>query len=581
MARFTEDWLSALYSKSDIVDVVSGYTTLSERGGRHWGLCPFHNEKTPSFSVSRDKQLYYCFGCKQGGNVANFIMKIENVSFPEAVEILARRAGMEMPEVVDDRAYRQLKIKKQKIIEMNRTAAKFYHDTLYSGKGKAALDYLKKRGIDDRAIKRFGLGYAPDSWDAVSNLLKDKGFSQSVIKESGLVSVKNNKVFDTFRNRVVFPIISPIGDVIAFGGRVLDDSLPKYLNTRETAVFNKRKNLYGIDIIRRLTEIKSAVIVEGYMDVVSLCAHGVKAVVASLGTALTKEQAILLKRYTSSVYIAYDGDEAGEAATLKAIGILLSQGFKVRIVRFDKDEDPDEFIRANGLAAFARKVKNAPDSITYRIDLKKREFDINTDDGMEQYAIASSKIIEGIESPIIRERYVQKLAKETGYSEESIKSQIQKKDMHKNTNDNNRYNRIKNEEDNAESAFLAFLLGNPWLTTDVIDDIKADDMALKSHKIIFSALYDSVKRGIQPSYAEILSELDSEEDRSEAVRLSDIQVVVDEPKAYLKDCVSRVKAQAIARRRQQLVESLLNAGADERSKLLAEIGELDKELKQR
>jgi DNA primase len=578
VARFTDGWLSELYAKNDIVDVISGYTALNERSGQYWGLCPFHHEKTPSFSVNREKQLYYCFGCKQGGNVVSFIMKIENVSFPEAVELLAKRAGIEMPKAVDDKEYLKLKQKKRQILEMNKIAARYYFDTLNSQQGKAALEYLKKRGIEDNIIKRFGIGYAPDAWDSVLELLKGKGFAEDLIRESGLVSVKNNSSFDTFRNRVMFPIFSPLSEVIAFGGRVLDDSTPKYLNSKESAVFIKRKNLYGVDLIRKMRNLKSAVIVEGYMDVVSLCAHGVKAAVASLGTALTKEQAQLLKKYVEDVYVAYDGDEAGETATMKAIEILYTQGLRVKVIRFEKGIDPDEYIKKEGPQGFARKVKDAPEYIAYKLDVKKREFDVDTDDGREQYAIAASKIIEKIESPIIKERYINRVAEETGFSGDSIAGQMQKKDDQKNTNDNKRYNIIENDDDSAESAFLSYLMNNTKYIFDVIDEVDPGELTLKSHKNIFSALYDGGKRGIQPTYAELISELEHEEDRSEAARLSNIEVIADEPLTYLKDCIEKIKKRRLTRLRTELLIGLRSADGEERRSLLAEINELDREL---
>lgn len=582
MAKFTDTWLSELYAKNDIVDIISGYTTLSERGGRFWGLCPFHHEKTPSFSVNREKQLYYCFGCKQGGNVTNFIMKIENFSFSEAIEILAKRAHLEMPKAIEDNQYRERKQNKQKITEMNKLAAMYYFETLHSPKGKKALEYLKKRGIEENIIKRFGLGYAPDEWDNVMHMLKEKGFSQSLIKESGLVSVKNNNMYDMFRNRVMFPIINTFGAVIAFGGRVLDDTVPKYLNTKETLVFNKRRNLYGIDLIRKLRKVKSVVIVEGYMDVVSLQAHGVKSVVASLGTALTKEQAVLLKRYSSDVFIAYDGDEAGEIATMKAMDILSQEGLQVKVIRFEKSMDPDDFIKTYGLQGFAGKVKDAPSAIGYKLDTKKRVFDLQTEDGKEKYAIEASKIIGSIESPIIRERYAQRLAKETGYSQHSILGQIQNGDEVKNTNVNNRYNNIeKSDVDGVESALLAYVLANVQHMQDIADDISAEDFTDKSHKNIFIVLYDSVKRGIQPTYAELLSGLEYEDDRSEAVRLSNMQVTADNPVAYLKDCIVNMHMRKLTQKRQSLLESLRDVPGEEKRKLLTEIGEIDKELSKR
>ncbi|MGI5849112.1 MAG: DNA primase [Christensenellales bacterium] len=582
MARFPDGWLSELYAKNDIVDVISAYTSLSERGGQFWGLCPFHKEKTPSFSVSKEKQLYYCFGCKQGGNVANFVMNTENVSFVEAVEMLAKRANVDMPKTIKDNEYEKYKQKRQQIAEMHRIAARFYHDMLFSPKGQKALAYLKKRGIEDTVIKRFGIGYAPDSWDSVLSLVKQKGYPPNVIKDSGLVSIKDSKMFDAFRNRIMFPIFNVFGDIIAFGGRGLGDSGPKYLNTKETIAFKKKRNLYGIDLIRKIKKVKSVVIVEGYMDVVSLYAHGVKSVVASLGTALTKEQALLLKRYTKDVFIAYDGDEAGEIATIKALRILSEQGFQVKVIRFEEGLDPDDYIKKHGLGGFAKKVRSAPSAIGYRLDIAKRNFDLDTDDGKERYAVAAAEIIASIESPIIKERYAKRLTKETGFSQDSILKQTEKKDVHKNTNANNRYNSIKKSDyDSVESAFLAYIIANASDIITIADQIRIDDFNTESHKNIFSALYDSVKRGIQPTYAELISELEYEADRSEVARLSGMRVVADNPEEYLKDCISHMRIQRLTQIRQELIDRLRDASGEEKRNLLAEIGEKDKELNQR
>ncbi len=578
MARFSDVWLSELYNKCDIVDVVSDYVTLAERGGRYWGLCPFHHEKTPSFSVNREKQLYYCFGCKAGGNVANFVMKIENLTFGESVELLARRCGLPMPKLVDDKQYQEIKEKKRQIAEMHKLAARFYHNTLMSAAGADALAYLKRRGVGEETVKRFGLGYAPDSWDSVVSLLTAEGYSEPLIGESGLAAVKNGKAFDAFRNRVMYPIINVFGDVVAFGGRVLDDSTPKYLNTKDTVLFNKRRNLYGIDLLRRQRSVKSAVIVEGYMDVVSMYAHGVKAVVASLGTALTKEQAILLKRYTNDVFISYDGDEAGEIATGKAMDILEAEGFNVRVIRFDEGLDPDDFIRRYGLAGFAKKVKAAPSAIQYRLEMKKREFLLDTEDGREGYAIEAAKIIARLDSPIKRERYAEMVAEQTGFSAASILGQMHKKTANENTSANYRYNRTEKTADNSESAFLACALADIRSFEAVADEIGADEFTTPSHKNIFSALSDCVKRGIQPTDAEILSHLEREDDRNEAVRLMEIMTAAEDPVAYLKDCVKKIRTAKMKGEREALMEALRGASAEQQRSLLARIGEIDKEL---
>jgi DNA primase len=581
VARFDDVWLSELYAKNDIVDVISSYTTLTERGGRYWGLCPFHHEKTPSFSVSRDRQLYYCFGCKQGGNVANFVMKADSLTFGEAVEMLARRVGMQVPQAVEDKEYREIKDKKKKIADMHRLAARYYFDTLHSPAGMRAMEYLKRRGISEEDIRRFGLGFAPDNWDSVARLLEDNGYPQALIGESGLVSVKNGKSFDTFRSRVMFPIINVFGEVIAFGGRVIGDGEPKYLNTRDTLLFNKRRNLYGIDLLRKQRNIKSAVIVEGYMDVVSLCAHGVKAAVASLGTALTREQAVLLKRYTENVYLSYDGDIAGEIATGKALGILEAEGLDIRVIRYEEGMDPDDFIRKYGLKGFAAKVKAAIPPDSYRLEIAKKGFDLNTEDGREGYAQAASAIIARMDSSIRRERYAEQVSGETGYSVASIMDGRQRLEPEKNTNANNRYNSIeKSVQDDAEGNFLAYAMACPQLLGELGNRVSPELFEHIVHKNIFYALYDSVKRGIQPTYAELLSELEDEEARSEAARLAQILTVADDPLVFMQDCLTGMRLGALEKRREDLKEELRQAQGDRKRQLLAEIGELNKELKQ-
>lgn len=582
MARYDDVWLSELYAKNDIVDVISSYTTLSERGGRYWGLCPFHNEKTPSFSVSRDRQLYYCFGCKQGGNVTNFIMKADSLTFGEAVETLARRVSMTVPQAVDDKEFREIKEKKKRIADMHKLAARYYFDSLHAPAGARALDYLKRRGIGEETIRRFGLGFATDSWDNVARLLADNGFAQDLIAESGLVSVKNGKSFDTFRSRVMFPIINVFGEVIAFGGRVIGDGEPKYLNTRDTLLFNKRRNLYGIDLLRRQRNIQSAVIVEGYMDVVSLCAHGVKAAVASLGTALTREQAVLLKRYTENVFLAYDGDEAGEIATGKALGILEAEGLNIRVIRFDAGMDPDDFIRKQGLKGFAAKVKTALSPDSYRLEVIKRTFDMSTEDGREGYAEEASKVIARIESEIRRERYAEQVSTETGYSAASILGQMQRLERDKNTNTNNRYNSIeKSAHDDAEQTFLAYAMAHTLLLNRMSGEMGPELFEHGPYKIIFSALYDSAKKGIQPTYAELLSELEEEQARNEAARLAGLQTVAEDPLAYMQDCLNGIRLGQLEKRRQALKDELRGAQGEHKRKLLAEISGLDKELKQK
>jgi len=346
-------------------------------------------------------------------------------------------------------------------------------------------------------------------------------------------------------------------------------------------LFNKRRNLYGIDNLRRQRNIKSAVIVEGYMDVVSLCAHGVKAAVASLGTALTREQAVLLKRYTENVYLSYDGDEAGEIATKKALGILEAEGLNIRVIRYEDNMDPDDFIRKYGLKGFAAKVKTALAPDSYRLEAAKRGFDLSTEDGREGYAQEASVIIAKIESPIRKERYAEQVSGETGYSVGSILGQTQRLEQEKNTNANNRYNNIeKSAHDDAEETFLAYAMAYPLLLGELGDNLVPELFEHISHKIIFSALYDSAKRGIQPTYAELLSELEGEEARNEAARLAGLITAAEDPLTFMRDCLTSIRLGWLEKRREALKEELRHAQGEQKRKLLAEISGLDKELKQ-
>ncbi len=579
MARYPDAWLSDLYAKSDIVDIVSSYTTLSERGRSYWGLCPFHNEKTPSFSVSREKQLFYCFGCKQGGNVINFIMSAENLLFGEAIEFLARRAGLQVPNTINAERFKLTKLKKQTIAQMNKIAAQHYHNALFAKEGANALAYLKKRGIGNDTIKRFGIGYSPDEWDDVALLLGKEGFSQSLINESGLVTTKAGKQFDTFRDRIMFPITNVFGDVIAFGARAINSGSPKYLNTKETVLFNKRFNLYGLNILRKQRAAKSAVLVEGYMDVVSLSAHGIKAVVASLGTALTRQQAQLLKKYVSDCFIAYDGDEAGETATKKAIDILETQGISVRVICFEQGEDPDDYIRKHGLSGFAEKVKTSYTGTGYKLFCAEKEYDLSTIDGKEGYAIEASKLLSAIESPITRERYAEQVSQKTGFSQTSLLGQIHKKKPQRNISANNRYNKIqKGEGAGAQEAFLAFAMANMRHFEKVAEYICAEDFQTQPHKNIFSALQRCAKRGIWPTHAEIISELETSEDINEVARLSGIEVSVQNPAGYLRDCAKNIRRTNQKRTRDLLFNRLRDASGDEMRSLLTQISDIDKEL---
>ncbi len=360
-SRYPSGWLDDLRSRSDIVQVVSGYVGLKKSGRNYWGLCPFHGEKTASFSVDEEHQLFYCFGCKAGGDVIRFIMEIERCSFQEAVEMLAERAHIPMPEMQDDPEYELRRSRRDRLLEINRRAARYYHELLFQPEGANALAYLRKRGLSDAVIRKFGLGAAPDQWSWITDRLAGDGFSLDDLSAVGLTVIKQPDggtqkahTFDMFRNRAIFPIIDMYKNVIAFGGRSLDKREPKYLNTSDTPVFSKRKGIYAANLLRAQRHLEHVILVEGYMDVVSLTQFGVQGVCATLGTALTDEQARLLHRFAPTVYLAYDGDDAGQHAILRGLDILDQAGVPARVLVFPDRLDPDEFIRRDGPEAFGK-----------------------------------------------------------------------------------------------------------------------------------------------------------------------------------------------------------------------------------
>ena len=427
-SRFPAYWMDDLRSRSDIVQVVSGYVGLKKSGRKYWGLCPFHGEKTASFSVDAEQQLFYCFGCKAGGNVINFIMEIERCSFPEAVEILADRAHIPMPEMVEDPEWEQRRTRRERLLSANREAARFYHETLFQPAGAASLSYLHSRGLSDAVIRKFGLGAAPDQWSLLTDHLLASGYTLEELSSVGLTVVKppaepggKQRFFDMFRNRAIFPIIDMYKNVIAFGGRSLGKELPKYMNTSDTPVFNKRKGVYAANLLRQQRHLDRVILVEGYMDVVSLTQFGIEGVCATLGTALTNEQARLLHRFAPEVYLAYDGDSAGQHAILRGLDILEAEGIPARVLDFPDGLDPDEFVRRDGAEAF-RSLPVLPPA-AYRLRRLKESFDLSRDDGRADYVRKAALILAALD-PVGEETCLKTLMLETGYPHDVLKKQV-------------------------------------------------------------------------------------------------------------------------------------------------------------
>lgn len=420
-ARFSDAWLDDLRSRVSIEEIVSQYVPLKQKGSRFWGLCPFHNEKTPSFSVDTQTQLFYCFGCHTGGSVIQFVMAMENLDFAEAVRFLAERVHMPLPEETrGDSAEREAH--KERIYEANVAAARFFHATLWTQEGAQTLNYLYKRGLNDADIRRFGLGAAPRGWDATLRHLQQAGFDEALLEKAGLVVRREGGVYDMFRERAMFPIIDARGRVLGFGGRAMGNAQPKYLNTAETAVFNKRRGLYALNFLKKERGLSRLVLVEGYMDAVSLRKHGVTGVVATLGTALTAEQARLMKRYVPEVWISYDGDAAGQKAALRALDILDAEGLRARVIDYPAGMDPDDFVRKEGLRGF--EALRRYDAVEYRMLRARDGLALDTQEGLTQYTMRCCEILRQVKSPVELENHLRRLSVETGYERQTLLRQI-------------------------------------------------------------------------------------------------------------------------------------------------------------
>lgn len=444
-----KDVIEEIKSRCDIVNVISNYINIKPSGANYKGLCPFHGEKTPSFYINTSKQIYKCFGCGEGGDIINFIMRIENLDFMDAVKLLANRCGIEINTNVDESTKERME-KSKKFQDIHIEAARFYFSNLIKSKNPG-YEYLRKRGLDDKIIKKFGLGYSLDSWDSLINYLISIGYKNEDLIDCGLFGYKSEtkKIYDKFRNRVMFPIFDYRGNVIGFGGRVLDDSLPKYLNSPDTLIFNKRQNLYGLNFARKEIKDRSVILVEGYMDLISLYQYGIKNVVATLGTALTDGQGSLIKRYADTVIISYDSDEAGNKATLRAIEILNKLDINVKVLNLKDCKDPDEFMRKYGVLEFEKEIQNSTHYIKYKIDNLKRNFNIQKDEERVKFAKEASKIIKEIKSPVEVDYYTKYLSEQIDISVESIKKEVYGKYYNWNQNKSNKNNKyIYKKEEN-------------------------------------------------------------------------------------------------------------------------------------
>ena len=419
---FPPSFIDELIARNPIEDVVGQYVSLKRSGANMFGLCPFHGEKTASFSVAPDKGIYYCFGCHKGGGAVNFMMEVEGLSYPDAVRALAKRAGMEVPE---DEQYQSRYRQQERLWALMKEAARYFHAQLYTPAGAEGLDYARKRGMTKATLTRFGIGFAPNSWNGLVDAMKKKGYTDQELKDADLVGEKNGRVYDRFRNRLMFPIIDVRGNVIGFGGRVMDDSTPKYLNSSETLIFNKRKNLFGLNYARK-SKLGYLILVEGYMDAIALHQYGFDCAVASLGTSLTEEHAVLLSRYTEQVVLIYDGDEAGQRATRRAIPMLEKAGVHVKVLRMRDAKDPDEFLKKFGADKFKLLLEESSNRVEYQLNAIRGKFDLSEDAQRIQFIQEAAELICTLGSPVQREVYGTRVAEAASISFDAMKLEINK-----------------------------------------------------------------------------------------------------------------------------------------------------------
>lgn len=443
---YPEELINEIIMANDLVDVVAGYVQLKKAGRSYKGLCPFHNEKTPSFTVSQEKQLFHCFGCGEGGSVIQFIEKIENLDFVETIQFLAQRAGIQLPEgneKADDSAFYA---KKKKMLEMYRHTARFYVDILYGEAGKPGRDYLVQRGLDVKTAKHFGLGYAPDKFDECVRFLKEKGYDEALIEEAGLARQgKNGKYYDFFRGRLMVPIIDIRGNVIAFGGRILDDGQPKYLNSPDTPIFNKNKTLFAFNFAKRYCS-EQIIVAEGYMDVIALHRAGFQNAVATLGTAITSNHVGMLARYTKEVVLCYDSDDAGRKATERALELLQRVNIRTKVLHVTDAKDPDEFIKKKGAQGFARLLGKSENSMMYQVGELKKQYDLGNLEEKIEFLNELARLFAKVSNPIEREILVREAAAESGVSEDAIFAQIRENQYNIEKNRNNEIERAKNRQ---------------------------------------------------------------------------------------------------------------------------------------
>lgn len=553
---YSDEIIEEVRSKNDIVDVISSYVKLQKKGSSYFGLCPFHNEKSPSFSVSREKQMYYCFGCGAGGNVFTFLMEYENYSFQEALKYLADRAGVDLPEAEYSKEARERADQKAILLEINKVAAQYFYVQLKSPQGAHALSYLKDRGLSDEMIHSFGLGYSNKYSNDLYQYLKSKGYRDELIVKAGLVTVDERYgASDKFWNRVMFPIMDSNSRVIGFGGRVMGDAKPKYLNSPETMIFDKSRNLYGLNRARSSRK-PYFLLCEGYMDVISLHQAGFSNAVASLGTALTPGHAALIKRYVKEVYLTYDSDEAGTKAALRAMPILKDVGITARIIRMEPYKDPDEFIKNLGAEAFEERIHKARNGFMFGLEILERDYDLTTPEDKTDFMKEAAKRLAQFDEEIERSNYIEAVAKTYHVGFEELRKLVLKMAVQTGfAKPVERPKRLdgksKEKEDGhvkSQKILLTWLIEDEGIFNQIRRYITPDDFTGELYKKVAALLYEQYEeKDVNP--ARIMNHFTDEEEHREVASLFHTKIreltTISEQEKALKETIIRVKGHSI------------------------------------
>ena len=561
--RYSDDIIEEVRQKNDIVDVVSQYVKLTRKGSSYFGLCPFHNEKTPSFSVTPGKQMYYCFGCGAGGNVFNFIMEYENYSFGEALKHLADRAGVELPKIEYSKEVREKAEQKAELLEINKQAAQYYYYQLRTEGGRQGHEYLAGRQLSEETMRKFGLGYSDKFGSGLYKYLKSKGYSDERLRESGLFNVdERHGMYDKFWNRVIFPIMDVNNRVIGFGGRVMGDGKPKYLNSPETKIFDKSRNLYGLNIART-TRKKYLILCEGYMDVISMHQAGFTNAVASLGTALTSGHASLLKRYTQEVLLLYDSDEAGIRAALRGIPILREAGVNSRVVNLKPYKDPDEFIKNMGPEAFEERLNQASDSFMFRVSIAESEFPMEEPQGQNRFFERCAQMLLELKDELERNLYIEAIVKKYrsryGVSVEDLRKRVntlalkgtpaENRIQPKNSSTQNKKKK-ESASDQAQKLMLTWLVTYPNIFDKVAQYLTPEDFIVPLYREVAQMLFQQREEG-QVNPARLLNSFTDSEEQREVASLFNATIHLEnqqEQDQAFADTLLRIKAESLAER---------------------------------